>query len=175
MQHEGATLVKTDLVAPWQRDAVGLVFLHESGQRLGVVDGQVSLEGRESIRWGLRGLGGLVCLLVCGKRGVSFSPSFSGREGVVSRRGGDFFPLGLLLLGGLGMGIGLLWYSSVRDVFVGLLVCGGGRGRGFFRPFLGKSGRAERQIPVSLASRWQIRWSLDGLLRLVGQVGLLSL
>ena len=50
MQHEGATLVKTDLVAPWQRDAVGLVFLHESGQRLGVVDGQVSLEGRESVR-----------------------------------------------------------------------------------------------------------------------------
>ena len=87
---------------------------------------------------------------VSGKRGGSLSPSLSSREGVVSRRGGDFFPFGLLwldgpvsllsllvcsgrgrdgfaflLLGGLGMRGGLLWHGSIRDVVAGLWRSGG--------------------------------------------------
>ena len=57
---------------------------------------------------------------VGGKRGGSLSPSLSSREGVVSRRGGGFFPFGLLRRSGMGMRVGLLWYGSIWDVVAGL-------------------------------------------------------
>ena len=73
---------------------------------------------------------------------------------------------GISRLSGLGVGVGLDGVLRLLGLGVVVGIVGrrvvGGRGRGFFRPFLGKSGRAERRIPVALAIRLHVRWIVGG-------------